>query len=128
MSKIPLHEGLLTERIDGDLVGFKCKSCNHILPPLTITCAYCYSDDLERMPLSRRGKLYSYSINHMDSEHLTAPFSTGYIELPEGFRIFSVLKEKEGKPFEVDMEMEMVVEKLWDKDDDEVIGYKFQPV
>jgi hypothetical protein len=28
----------------------------------------------------------------------------------------------------VDMEMEMVVEKLWDKGDDEVIGYKFQPV
>jgi uncharacterized OB-fold protein len=128
MSKIPLREGLLTERTDGDLVGFRCKSCDHFLPPLTITCPYCYSDDLEKRPLSRRGKLYTYSTNYMDSEHLKAPFNTGYIELPEGFRIFSVLKEKEGKPFEVDMEMEMVIEKLWDKDDDEVIGYKFQPV
>jgi len=26
------------------------------------------------------------------------------------------------------MEMELVIEKLWDTDDDEIIGYKFQPV
>ncbi len=127
MSKIPFKEGLLSERIDGDLVGFKCKSCNHILPPLTTTCPYCFSEDLEKMPLSRSGKLYSYTINHMDSQHFKAPYITGYIELAEGLRIFSVLKEKQEKPFTIGMDMEMVVEKLWDKGDDEVIGYKFTP-
>lgn len=128
MSKIPIREGLFTERTDGDMVGFKCKSCDHILPPLTVTCPYCYSDELESIPLSRRGKLYSYTINYMPSEHFKAPYITGLVELPEGFRVFSPLKEKEGKPLKVGMEMEMVIEKLWDKDNDEVFGYKFQPV
>lgn len=128
MNKVPIREGLFTEKTEGDLVGFKCKGCLHVLPPLTVTCPYCYGEELEKMPLSRRGKLYSYTINYMGSQHFKPPFATGLVELPEGFRIFSPLKEKQGKPFKVGMEMELVVEKLWNKGDDEVIGYRFQPV
>lgn len=128
MAKIPLRENLLTGRIDGDLIGYKCKSCNHMLPPLTITCQYCFSDDLEKIPLSRRGKLFTFTTNYMNSAHFQAPFYTGYIEFAEGFRVFSVLESVDGKPFEIDMEMEMEVRKLWDQGDDEVIGYIFKPV
>ena len=128
MSKVPIREGLFTGRTEGDLIGLKCKACGHILPPLTVTCLYCYSNDLEAMPLSGKGKLYSYTTNYMDSGHIKAPFAGGMVELTEGFWIYSVLKEKQGKPFEIDMEMELVIEKLWDTDDDEIIGYKFQPV
>ena len=128
MSKVPIREGLFTDRVDGKLIGFKCKSCGSILPPLTITCPCCYSSDLEVLPLSGKGKLYSYTTNYMDTGCCKSPFPCGLIELKEGFRIYSVLKEKSGRPFEINIEMEMVVEKLWDKDSDEVIGYKFQPV
>jgi benzoylsuccinyl-CoA thiolase BbsA subunit len=128
MAKIPLRENLLTERIDGDLIGYKCRSCNNMLPPLTITCQYCFSDDLGKIPLSRRGKLFTFTTNHMNSAHFQAPFYTGYIEFPEGFRIFSVLEKADEKPFVIGMEMEMVVKKLWDEGDDEVIGYIFRPV
>jgi len=128
MSKVPIREGLFTGRTEGDLIGFKCKACGHILPPLTVTCLNCYSNDLEATPLSGKGKLYSYTTNYMDSGHIKAPFAGGMVELTEGFWIYSVLKEKQGKPFEINMEMELVVEKLWDTDDDEIIGYKFQPV
>jgi benzoylsuccinyl-CoA thiolase BbsA subunit len=127
-NKVPLRENLLTGRIDGSLIGYRCKSCNHMLPPLTITCQYCFSNDLEQVPLSRRGKLFAFTTNHMNSAHFEAPFYTGYIELPEGFKLFSVLEKVEGKPFKIGMEMEMVVQKLWDKGDDEVIGYKFRPI
>ena len=128
MSKIPIREGLLTERTDGDLVGFRCKSCKHILPPLTITCCYCSSEDLEKLALSRRGKLYSYTIVLQPHKHFETPYAVGYIELPDDLRIFSPLKEREGKPFEIDMDMELVVERLWDENGNEVIGPKFQPV
>ena len=127
-TKVPLRENLLTERIDGSLIGYKCKSCNHVLPPLTITCQYCFSNDLEQVPLSKRGKLFAFTTNHMNSAHFEAPFHTGYIEFPEGFKVFSVLEKVEGKPFKIGMEMEMVVQKLWDNGDDEVIGYKFRPI
>ena len=127
-TKVPLRENLLTERIDGSLIAYKCKSCNHVLPPLTITCQYCFSNDLEQVPLSKRGKLFAFTTNHMNSAHFEAPFHTGYIEFPEGFKVFSVLEIVEGKPFKIGMEMEMVVRKLWNQDDNEVIGYKFRPI
>ena len=128
MSKIPIREGLFTNRIDGALIGFKCRNCGCILPSLTVTCMCCYSNDLKTMSLSGKGRLYTYTINYMDSGYLKAPFASGLVKLEEGFWIYSVLKETENKPFKKDMDVKLVVEKLWDKDGDEVIGYKFQPV
>ena len=129
MSEVPIREGLFSRRTEGELIGFRCKSCGHILPPLTVTCFWCYSDDLEATPLSGRGRLYTYTVNYMDSAFVKAPFASGLVELAEGFWIYSILKERQGKAFEIGMDMELVVEKLWDnKEGDEVIGYKFQPV
>jgi benzoylsuccinyl-CoA thiolase BbsA subunit len=128
MAKVPLRENLFTEKIDGNLRYYKCKNCHHMLPPLTVTCQYCFSNALEPMPLGKRGKLFAFTTNMLDSAHFKAPFSTGYIEFPEGFRLFSVLEKVEGKPFKIGMEMEMVIQKLWDQGEDEVIGYKFRPV
>ncbi|OPY76819.1 MAG: hypothetical protein A4E65_03072 [Syntrophorhabdus sp. PtaU1.Bin153] len=128
MSKVPIREGLFTQRTEGELIGFRCKSCGHILPPLTITCLSCNSDDLQSIPLSGKGTLYSYTINYMNSGFMKAPYAGGLVKLSEGFWIYSVLKEKEGKPFVIGMNMELVVEALWEKDGNEVIGHKFQPV
>lgn len=128
MGKIPIREGLLTERLDGDLIGFRCKSCNHILPPLSVVCIFCFGEELEKIPLSRQGKLYSYTIVYQPHKHFKVPYAVGYVELPEGLKLFSHLKEREGKPFQVGMDMELVVEKLWDEEENEVIGPKFQPL
>jgi benzoylsuccinyl-CoA thiolase BbsA subunit len=128
MAKVPLRENLFTEKIDGNLRCYKCKSCKHTLPPLTVTCQYCFSTDLEPMPLSKRGKLFAFTTNMLDSAHFKAPFTTGYIEFPEGFKIFAVLEKVEGKPFKIGMEMELLIQKLWDQGENEVIGYKFRPV
>jgi uncharacterized OB-fold protein len=56
------------------------------------------------------------------------PYVIGYVDLPEGIRIFAPLKQREGRTFKVGMDMELVVEKLWSEDENEVIGPKFQPV
>ncbi|MFC1532479.1 Zn-ribbon domain-containing OB-fold protein [Thermodesulfobacteriota bacterium] len=128
MAKIPIREGLFIEGIDGELQGFKCRSCDHVLPPLTVTCYYCYKEDFEKIALSRQGTLYSYTIVHQPHHNFKTPYPVGYIDLPEGVRIFAPLKQKEGKPFEVGMDMELVIEKLWDEENDEIIGPRFQPV
>jgi uncharacterized OB-fold protein len=128
MAKVPLRENLFTENIDGNLKYYKCNNCKHLLPPLTVTCQYCFSTDLEPLPLGKRGKLFAFTTNNLDSAHFKAPFTTGYIEFPEGFRIFSVLEKIDGKPFQIGTEMEMVIRKLWDQGENEVIGYKFRPV
>ena len=105
-----------------------CNDCGKNIFYPKVFCPYCFSSKVGWIESSGKGKLYSYTVNCMDSRALKAPFPSGLIELNEGFRIYAILKEKPGKPFAINMAMEMVVDKLWDKESDEIIGYKFQPV
>jgi uncharacterized OB-fold protein len=126
--KVPIREGLFTDGCSGALLGSKCKRCNQILPPLAPLCYNCSSEELEKLPLSNRGKLYSYSTVYMQHKHFTAPFVIGCIELPEGIRIFAPVKGWQDKPLKVNMDMELSVEKVWEEDDKEVIAYIYYPV
>ena len=62
----------------------------------------------------------------MPAFHFEAPYAIGWIELPEGVRVFSQLKGWEEKPLEVGMDMELEIDKLWEEESKEVIGYKFR--
>jgi uncharacterized OB-fold protein len=129
MAKIPIREKLFTEGTSGSLLGAKCKACGRVLAPLTTTCCHCRGEDLEEVGLSRQGKLYSYTVVYQPHPKFGVPYSVGLIELSEdGPRVFAPLKTKEGKQFKVGMEMELVIEKLWDENENEIIGPKFQPV
>jgi uncharacterized OB-fold protein len=83
---------------------------------------------MEEVLLSRRGKLYSYTIGRLPASHFQPPYAVGLIDMPEGVRIFAPLKEVEDKPFRIGMEMEVVIEELWQEDDTQIVGYKFKPV
>ena len=83
---------------------------------------------MEEVVLSRRGKLYSYTIGRMASTHFQPPYAVGLVDLPEGVRIFAPLKMTEDKTYRIGMEMEVVIEELWQENDKQVIGYKFKPV
>ncbi|MEW5980236.1 MAG: OB-fold domain-containing protein [Acidobacteriota bacterium] len=78
--------------------------------------------------MSRKGVLYSYTIAHMPSSHFAPPCALGFVDLPEGVRIFSPLKGTGGTDFKVGMEMEVFIGKLWEEGGNEVIGYMFQPI
>ncbi len=129
VQKIPVREGAFIEGPDGGiLLANKCKSCGQIFLPKAVFCLTCLSEDMEEVKLSRKGKLYSYTIGRMASMHFEPPYAIGYVDMPEGVRIFAPLKIVEDKPFKIGMEMEVVIEKLWQEGDNEVIGYKFKPV
>ena len=70
--------------------------------------------------LSRRGKLYSYTTAHMPSTHFEPPYAIGFVDLPEGPRVFAPLKIVKDKPFQVGIEMEAILETLWQEEDREV--------
>ena len=127
--KVPIREGSFVEGPEGGiLVANKCKSCGQIFFPKAIFCLSCLNDDMEEIKLSRKGKLYSHATGHMASMHFEPPYAIGYVDMPEGVRVFAPLKETEDKPLKVGMAMEVVIEKLWQDGDKEVIGYKFKPV
>jgi len=128
-NRIPIIEGAFTESSEGSiLLANKCKLCGQTFFPKAVFCLSCFNEDMAELKLSLRGKLYSYTIGYMPSTHFEPPYAVGYVDMPEGLRIFTPLKIIEGKLFNIGMDMEVVVEKLWQEDDCEIIGYKFKPL
>jgi uncharacterized OB-fold protein len=127
-NRVPFKEGLF-EEVAGKWVlkGCRCRQCGEIIYPIRNVCLNCSNRDLEMLDLSRKGKLYSFTIVHMPSEHFQPPYAIGWIELPEGIRIFSQIRGWEEHPLKTGMDMELSIEKLWDEEEREVIGYTFRP-
>ena len=129
VDQAPIMEGIFTECPDGmTLAAYKCKACERIHFPKPTLCLDCCADVLEPVPLSRRGRLFTYTIVHMPASHFQPPHAAGYVDLPEGLRIFVPLDIVESKPFQVGMEMEINIGPLWQEEDREIIGYRFSPV
>jgi uncharacterized OB-fold protein len=126
--KVPIRKGLFTDDCAGSLLGKRCKNCNQILPPLAPLCYNCSSEELDEIPLSKRGKLYSYTVIYVPHPHLSSPYAVGVIDLPEGIKIYSPIKNWQNKPLQVDMDVELVIGKAWEEDDKEIFAFAFQPV
>lgn len=126
---VPFWEGIFEEdAVGGRLVGNKCKSCGRIYFPQAPFCFDCMGKIMEEVVLSRRGKLYSYTIGRMASTHFQPPYAVGLIDLPEGVRVFAPLIMTKEETYTIGMEMELVIEELWRKNHNQIIGYKFKPV
>jgi uncharacterized protein len=126
---VPIREGIFREEVAGGLLlGNRCASCGQIYFPKAEFCFDCFGKGMDEVPLSRRGKLYSYTFGRLPASHFEPPYAVGLVDLPEGVRIFAPLKIAEEKPFKIGMEMEVVMEELWQEGDKQVIGYKFKPV
>ena len=126
--RTPLKEDLFVEEPERALLGSKCKTCGQVYFPKSLFCFSCLGDDLEEIKLSQNGELYTFTISHLPASHFNPPFAIGWTKLPEGIRVFSPIVGWEDQPLKAGMEMELVIDKLWDEDDKEIIGYKFKPV
>ncbi len=126
---VPFWGGIFEEdAVGGRLLGNKCKSCGKIYFPKARFCFSCFDKEMEEVGLSRRGKLYSYTIGRMASTHFQPPYAVGLIDLPEGVRVFGPLIMTEDGTYTIGMEMELVIEELWRENHNQIVGYKFKPV
>jgi uncharacterized OB-fold protein len=91
-------------------------------------CLNCFGKDLEQVRLSSGGRLFTFTINHQGPKEFSTPYASGYIDSPEGVRIYSLLTDWEAKGLKIGAEMELVIEKIKeDKEGNIVLGYKFRP-
>jgi uncharacterized OB-fold protein len=128
-NRVPVREGTFVEGPEGGvLLANKCKSCGQAFFPKAVFCLTCLNDEMEELRLSRRGRLYTYTIGRLPSMHFVPPYAIGYVDMPEGVRIFAPLNMTEDKPLRIGMDMEVVIETLWQEGDNEIIGYRFKPV
>lgn len=124
------HPDLLEVPADGKpyLKGYRCKACGQLDFPKLSPCPACWGEEFEVVPLSRRGKLYSFSDNYVGQAGMKTPYSFGYIDLPENLRIFAQL---EGPPqsFSCDEEVELTVGPVRNNRDGlPLVSYKFRKV
>ena len=128
--KVWIREGIIAEGPEGAaLAGNRCNACGQVyFPKAERACLNCLEKQLEDLLLSRKGKLCSYTVVHMPASGFQPPYAVGFVDLPEGVRVFTPLEMEEGKPFKVGMEMEVRVGTLWEEGDKEVMGFKFASV
>ena len=129
MEKIEVKSGIFIDGPEGvTLSASRCKSCGRVYFPKSKYCLDCLGNELENISLKKRGKLFSYTVGRMPSTHFKPPYAVGFVEMPEGIRIFAPLGIIADKPFKIGMEMEVHAEALWTEGEKEYIGYQFSPV
>ncbi len=122
---LPTKEGELPY-----LIGSKCSQCGLVVFPRRTICPVCEIDKpMVEAPLSRTGKLVTYTCARVPSEGMTAPYLMGTIDLPEGPRLISLIAgEQDIDALKIGMDVELVIEKIAEEEGHDLIGYKFRPV
>lgn len=132
--QIPILEGTFRIPDDPDeqpyLIGSRCPRCGYAAFPARSVCPSCFNrQKIEQVPLSRKGRIHSFAVCQVGPPEYEAPYIIGYIDLPEGTRIFSQITgvKAEEDAIHVDDEVELVIGKMYEDDNgNEIIGYKFK--
>lgn len=99
------------------LLGGRCNACREVSFPKAEVCPSCLSEDITPIALSTQGLLYSYTVLHLGKSGEIIPYAVGYVDLPEGVRLFSHLTVT--KDLRPDMQVEFYVAKIDDDNSEE---------
>ncbi len=79
---------------EGKLVAQRCGSCGVLRHPPRPMCGHCQSLEIEIVPLSGRGTLYSYAVlHHPQHPAFDYPVLAALVDLDEGIRLLSELAD-----------------------------------
>lgn len=139
--QVPALEGWFTFPSDKPhLIGTRCKSCGDYFFPPSVICRNpnCTNrNDLEKVELSRTGKLWSFTVNYFKPP---MPYRSPDPFVPYAIAVVELAKEKmkvQGQVasgcnlenLKVGMEMELILEKLYqDEQGNDVMVWKFKPI
>ena len=118
-------------RIEADgrptLIGSECADCAARLFPPVALCPECLGESLEPLALARSGRLYSYSTVHVAPRGWAVPYVAGYVDLPEGVRVFAHVVDADDR-LAMEMEVELTTAVLGaDGDGVPFSSYAFRP-
>ena len=112
-------------------MGAACLSCGKISFPRKPFCPACFDQQQEEVPLSKTGTLHTFSQSVMGPREMNRPYIIGFIDLPEGIKLYSLIVDCDpwDQTLEIDMEMRMVIGKIkTDEAGNDILGYTFTPV
>lgn len=136
--QIPIKEGLFTWPSPApQLIGGKCTACGAVHFPKQNNCQTCAGREVEALPLSRRGTLWTWTVQNFvppippytGPVEDFKPFGVGYIELPDGVVVEGRLTESDASKLKIGMPMELVLETFrTDAQGNDILSYAFAPV
>lgn len=112
------------------LKGWKCNQCSRLWFPRTKYCTNpeCWSEDLESVPLSRTGTIYTCIDIYIGAPGFETPYVWGYVDLPDGIRVPTTFAG-EVKSFEIGDEVEVIAAPIRKNNSGEdIISWKFKKV
>lgn len=134
-NQIPIMKGLFTWPSSApQLIGGRCRGCGTYFFPTKPEVHHptCKSHDVEEVMLSRRGKLFSYTIHYYQGPppfrmEPFQPYAIGAVELPEKLRVLGMLTGVELQDIEVGKEVELVTGTLYqDENKNAIITWKWK--
>ena len=139
-AQVPAVEGWF--RMDPDdprLLGTQCDSCHtYFFPKETVACRNpnCHGTELKEVPLSRRGRLWSFTNNCYPppAPFVAAdpfePYTVAAVELEEEKMVIlgQVVAGVDVGALGAGDEMELVLDTLFEDDDNEFMVWKWRPV
>lgn len=137
--RISIQEGLFTNPSGPHdlsyLIGTRCRACGEVTWYRRPRCLNCQTEDVEEILLSRRGKLWAFtqllfkSPPPYEASEPYVPIIVGFVELPEGLRVLSLLTDCDFDKLRIGMDMEMIIEKAYeDSEGNEIMVHKFKPI
>lgn len=81
------------ERVE--LIAQCCESCGTHYLPHSMTCVECGGHSFTTRPLASKGALYTYSIVRGAGGVWPEIYAVGYVDYPEGVRVFGQIRETE---------------------------------
>ena len=80
----------------GELLYQRCKDCASAIFHPRVLCPYCMSDKVDWVRSAGRGKVYSFTVQHVPLHRdrpTKLPRVLGIIEMDEGYHMFSHIDE-----------------------------------
>jgi uncharacterized OB-fold protein len=74
------------------LHGSRCGRCGAVAFPAHEACPSCGESGQDSVLLSPVGTLYSFSEIHVAPRGFATPYAVGYVDLPEGVRLFGQIE------------------------------------
>ena len=109
------------------LLGSRCEDCGARTFPPARVCPECMSENMAEVELSNVGSLYAFSMVHVAPRGWKVPYIAGYVDLPEGVRVFTHVTNADPEHLEMDMPVQLTTAVLR-HDDEAVESYAFEPL
>ena len=118
MSKPLPQPNVVTQRFwssckDGRFEFQHCKACGHSQFPPRLTCTKCHGADLDWLPSSGRGTVYSFTVVHrapLESFKADVPYVIAIVALEEGVRAMVNLRGVDPETVSIGMPIEVFFE------------------